>query len=74
MIGDTDGDKHLEITDATFIERHIAKIETPFSQVDLLRGDVDMSGDLEIIDVTAIQYALANMSTPYKPGVFCDPV
>jgi Ca2+-binding EF-hand superfamily protein len=67
-LGDADGNEEIDINDATFILRYLAKIDTPFTKEELMRGDADGSGDLELPDVTAIQYYLANMKTPYNIG------
>lgn len=68
ILGDTDANGSIEVTDATFIQRWLAKIDTPYSKAELMRGDVDESGDLELTDVTWLQYYLANMRTPYQIG------
>ena len=69
ILGDTDGSGNIEVTDATFIQRWLAKIDTPYTKAELMRGDVDESGDLELTDVTWLQYYLANMRTPYQIGI-----
>ena len=71
LLGDADGNGEIEVTDATFIQRFVADIPTPYSNEQLMCGDVDDSGDLTIMDVTAIQYYLCHLKTPYKIG---DPV
>lgn len=68
ILGDSDGSGDIEIVDSTFIQRYIAKVDTPFTKDELMRGDVDGSGDLELPDATAIQYYLSNMKTTYKIG------
>ena len=68
LLGDADGDEDIEVRDATFIQRWLAKIDTPYTKAELMRGDVDDSGDLEIFDVTCIQYYLANMKTQFPIG------
>ena len=68
LLGDADGDEDIEVRDATFIQRWLAKIDTPYTKAELMRGDVDGSGDLEIFDVTCIQYYLANMKTQFPIG------
>ena len=68
ILGDADGNGGLESVDATFIQRCIAQIPTPYTKAELMRGDVDSSGDLELTDVTAIQYYLCHLKTPYPIG------
>ena len=68
ILGDTDSNGKIEIVDATFIQRYLAQIETPYTKAELMKGDVDGSGELEIIDVTALQYYLVKMKTPFKIG------
>ena len=68
FLGDADGNGELESVDATFIQRCIAQIPTPYTKAELMRGDVDGSGDLELTDVTAIQYYLCHLKTPYPIG------
>lgn len=68
ILGDADGNGEIESVDATFIQRWLAKIDTPYTKAELMRGDVDGSGDLELMDVTWLQYYLANMRTPYQIG------
>ena len=63
-----DGSGEIESVDATFIQRYIAQIPTPFTKAELMRGDVDGSGDLELTDVTAIQYYLAHLKTQFPIG------
>ena len=58
--GDVDGDKKVIISDATFVQNHLAKIEVPFVFVDAV-ADVDNDGDVTVIDVTEIQQYLAKI-------------
>ena len=68
LLGDADGNGEIESVDATFIQRYIAQIPTPYTKAELMRGDVDGSGDLELFDVTCIQRYLAKMETSYAIG------
>lgn len=68
ILGDANGNGEIESVDATFIQRCIAQIETPFTKKELMRGDVDGSGDLELLDVTCIQRYLADLKTDYQIG------
>ena len=68
LLGDADGNGEIESVDATFIQRYIAQIPTPYTKAELMRGDVDGSGDLELTDVTAIQYYLCHLKVSYQIG------
>ena len=68
ILGDADGNGEIESVDATFIQRWLAKIDTPYTKAELMRGDVDGSGDLELTDVTWLQYYLTDIQTPYQIG------
>ena len=68
ILGDADGNGAVESIDATCIQRYLAYIDVPVSDVTLLRGDVDGSGKLDIIDATYIRRYLANLTTPYDIG------
>ena len=68
ILGDADGNGEIESVDATYIQRYIAKIDTPYTKTELLRADVDGSDDLELLDVTCIQRYLANLKTDYPIG------
>lgn len=67
FIGDVDGNKKIEINDATWIQRQIASMNLPFTFV-IKRADIDSDGEITPMDATAIQYYLANMKTPYRIG------
>lgn len=68
LLGDIDSSGAVENTDATFLQRHIAYISTPYSHNTMMRGDVNKNGKLEIIDVTFIQRYLIGMPNPYNIG------
>ena len=53
-IGDADCDGNIDVNDATFVMRAVAKIETPDDEQALL-GDTDKDGKLSVIDATNIQ-------------------
>jgi len=62
LIGDTDNDGEIGITDATLLQRHIAGFNVPVSEEDLLlRGDVDFDEEAGILDATLIQRYLAEI-------------
>lgn len=54
IVGDMDGDRVVEIRDATFIQRYLLGIELPFT-VDKSSADADEDGEITILDVTNIQ-------------------
>lgn len=60
LIGDVDGDGVVSITDATFIQRHLAQLNT----IDEARhkyADTDKDGRISIADATMIQRFLAQL-------------
>ena len=67
LLGDVDDDGVVEIRDTTWIQRHIASIDIPFTFNNDI-ADVDGDGDITVMDATSIQYYLCNMRTPYLIG------
>lgn len=67
ILGDVDSNGDIEVHDATWIQRHIADIDIPFSFRDA-PADVNGDGEVTLLDVTYIQKHLANMNTPYRIG------
>ena len=62
LIGDTDNDGEIGITDVTMIQRHIAGFDVPVTEEELLlRGDVDFDEEAGILDATLIQRYLAEI-------------
>lgn len=59
-IGDTDLDGTVTITDATLIQRHLAKL-TELNETQLLCADTDADGEITILDTTMIQLYLAKL-------------
>lgn len=53
-IGDANFDGNIDVSDATFILRSVAKLETPSLQQHYM-GDADMDGKLTVLDATSIQ-------------------
>ena len=68
LLGDIDSSGAVENTDATFLQRHIVYISTPYTRNTMMRGDVNKNGKLEITDVTFIQRYLIGASNPYGIG------
>ncbi len=64
LLGDADGDGEVTITDATVIQRSLARYIDLTDEGELL-ADVDRSGSVTISDATYIQRHLARLSDPY---------
>lgn len=59
-VGDANQDGVIDVTDATFVLRAMAKLETP-TEDQKLYGDTDVDGILSVIDATNIQRHEANL-------------
>ena len=68
VLGDADGSGTVTVVDATFLMRAIARLDTPFSEQELLRGDVDRNGVIDATDVTAIRRYLVRLEVLYPIG------
>lgn len=64
IIGDTDGDSQVTILDATYIQRHLAKLSTLDSNAQII-ADVDNDNKLSIVDATYIQRYMAKLITEF---------
>ena len=67
LLGDTDGDGEVCITDATKIQRDVAKI-TEFDNDCRCSADIDSDGIISIMDATSIQRWLTHFSVAYPIG------
>ena len=67
LLGDADGDSEISITDATMIQRDVAKI-TEIDDDCRRSADVDSDRILTIMDATSIQCWLAHFSVTYPIG------
>ena len=67
LSGDADGDRQVNIKDATAIQKHIANLET-LTEEGCILADVDGSEDVNIKDATAIQKFIAGIGTGYPIG------
>lgn len=67
VLGDVDENEEVESTDATWIQRHAAGMDLPFS-ISNSTADVNGDGEITVMDATAIQYYLANMKNPHNIG------
>lgn len=68
ILGDTDGDGEITISDVTMLQRFLAELSIPTTEEQMMCGDVDNSGELEVSDATVIQRYLADMTIPYEIG------
>lgn len=67
ILGDADLNGEVEIVDATWIQRHVAEIDLPFT----LRNepaDVNADDDVDLMDASLIQWHLADHKTAYDIG------
>jgi len=62
LYGDAENNNELTIVDASFIQRHLAHIDT-FSEQQLLIADADKNHEITILDATQIQRWLARLSS-----------
>ena len=67
LLGDADGDEEICITDATMIQRDVAKI-TEINDNCRRCADVDSDGIITVIDATIIQRWLVHFSVAYPIG------
>ncbi|MDO4749182.1 MAG: leucine-rich repeat protein, partial [Eubacteriales bacterium] len=63
-LGDVNGDGEITITDATIIQRHVAKI-TELTDGALSSADVSKDGQVAVIDATMIQRLVAKIITDF---------
>ena len=67
MLGDTDGDGYVNISDVTHIQRHLAELES-LEGIYLHAADANQDGTLDISDATTLQMYLAKYDIPYPIG------
>ena len=67
LLGDSNADKHVSISDVTAIQRHIAELET-LEGIYLKAADVNSDGIADINDATTIQMFLAEYEVNYPIG------
>ena len=73
LLGDTDCDGDICITDATLVQRDIAQIIS-LTGASRVTGDIDADNNLTVYDVSCIQRWLGRMSVSYKIGNECKQV
>ena len=64
MWGDVNGDRTIDISDATEIQMYLAELNDPGLE-GILAGDVTADGTTDISDVTEIQLYLAELITEF---------
>ncbi len=60
VLGDIDNNGKVEVTDATYVQRYIAKL-LDFDATSILVADVDGDGKISVMDCTSIQQFVAKM-------------
>ena len=60
IFGDVDGNGVVEIADATWLQRHLASIDIPFT-INMKTADIDSDGQITLMDATLIQLWLAQL-------------
>ena len=70
-LGDANGDGVIDISDATVIQRVLAKYISDTTGRISLRGDISQNG-LEITDATLLQRYLASFTVDFNIGKICD--
>ena len=65
--GDVDGNGEIEVTDATWIQRHVAMINIPFT-LKSLSADIDGDGTVSMMDATLVQRWLAHLESNDRIG------
>lgn len=68
ILGDSDGNEMIESIDATYVQRAVVGLETPYKESRLMRGDVDGDGILTVMDATNIQRYLCGLKTNFPIG------
>ena len=67
LLGDTNQDGIVTISDVTAIQRVLAELES-FSDLQMLLADANQDGEVNITDATTIQKYLAEFDIPYPIG------
>ena len=68
LVGDIDGDGEINIADATYLQKYLARMRS-LSTIGRLRADVDLNSDVESIDVTYLQRYFAHFYYEYYIGM-----
>ena len=64
LLGDVSGDGVVDISDATLIQMHAAKLET-LTEEQLKAADTTKDGKVDVVDATTIQYFVAKLITEF---------
>ena len=68
LLGDTDNDTDIDVTDVTLIQRYVGSFPVSDEERIMDYGDIDENGTVNIIDATYLQYWIAEMDIPYPIG------
>ena len=68
LLGDTDNDTDVSVSDVTLIQRYVGTLPVPDENRVKEYGDIDDNHEVEIIDATYLQYWIADMGSPYPIG------
>ena len=72
LMGDTTLDRRIDISDATFVQKHIVKLENLTNNA-LIAADVDRDNTISIKDATLIQCYVAKFENCGYCGTYVDP-
>ena len=72
LMGDTTLDRRIDVSDATFVQKHIVKLENLTNNA-LIAADVDRNNTISIKDATLIQCYVAKFENCGYCGTYVDP-
>ena len=72
LMGDTTLDRRIDVSDATFVQKHIVKLENLTNNA-LIAADVDRDNTISIKDATLIQCYVAKFENCGYCGTYVDP-
>lgn len=72
LIGDTNLDRRIDVSDATLVQKHIVKLENLTDNA-LIAADVDRDNTISIKDATLIQSYVAKFENCGYCGTYVDP-
>ena len=72
LMGDTTLDRRIDVSDATFVQKHVVKLENLTNNA-LIAADVDRDNTISIKDATLIQCYVAKFENCGYCGTYVDP-